>query len=965
MLNGLFNAIYKRQVIQLRHVWLFAFLYTAALSLLFQKVVLPLLPSMHAGLGLLKNDAYFFHQSALFLADNIRLHGWSEWSLWSAQTNTSGNVGILSALYAFFSPSPALIIPINSFLHATSAATLMLIGRELWPGRAGYLAGLVTAALFIVFPSALSWYSQPMKDSYVIAGILLILFSMIAVLKPGQSINGLLTSFVSFAAGVLLLVLVKPYLLKLLLIVILLTAGLAAIHLYRTKHPHRTRILFFYAVASMFIFATNVVSKPYQFASTAGESYVETGGAVIKSESVAIKWEWVSSEWLPQSLEKNVELAARTRIGMIDYNREVGAGSLIDADAAPQSVGEVVQYLPRALQIGLFAPFPNTWLHKPSAIRLLAAAETACWYLIAPGLLLAFLFRRSFPLLVTLVFACFFLTILSFVTPNVGSLYRYRYAYEFLLIAVAAGGWIQFFMDRRKNRGGDAINEVMAVGQEIQSEPRQRNSRIGLLNSALMVSVLTLVGYLGFFARDLFMVRSFGTGNEMDIFFLGSMVPMFFVSILAIPVGTSITPAYLALRNSSDSASSSRLIANTLFFQTLLMAVLSILIFFFTPALFSLLGWQYTAEKLQSIQTVMNVYLFIMMIGGLIIVANAVLNAEGRLVFPALAQLAVPIVTILALLMFGGAQGIYAAVYGMLIGQIVNLLLVGGAVRGWSLPASFRPDWTAFVDRYPIRQYGILVAAALSSALFMPLANAIAAHLPSGSVAIIGMGTKVIILITGVIGAGMTTVLLPYFSGLAAKSNHLKAQSEFAFFLLLATILSVPIALLLRVFAAAVTYKLVAGSAMTSQDIVELIRTVQYGVAQLPFFVCSVIVIKFIVAYQRAGIILLSSFVGLVLTILLSKIFVAEMGVSGISLAITIALAISTLILVIYSSYLKHLPRNDSMFIIVNWLLFAAMFTSLHFHRIVDLIILAAIYCFVTIGGWKTLMAELRAKEAD
>jgi putative peptidoglycan lipid II flippase len=315
--------------------------------------------------------------------------------------------------------------------------------------------------------------------------------------------------------------------------------------------------------------------------------------------------------------------------------------------------------------------------------------------------------------------------------------------------------------------------------------------------------------------------------------------------------------------------------------------------------------------------------------------------------------------------MFGTTLGIYAAVYGMLIGQIVNLLLVGGAFRGWRLPASFRPDWAAFVDGYPIRQYGILVAAALSSALFMPLANAIAAHLPSGSVAIIGMGTKVIMLVTGVIGAGMTTVLLPYFSGLAAKSNHLKAQSEFAFFLLLATILSVPIALLLRVFAAAVTYKLVAGSAMTSQDIVELIRTVQYGVAQLPFFVCSVIAIKFIVAYRRAGIILLSSFVGLALTILLSRIFVADMGVSGISLAITLALAASTSILIVYSSYLKHLPAYDSIFIIANWLLFAAMFACLHFHRIVELIIFAAIYCFLAVGGWKTLMAELRTKDAD
>lgn len=951
-----------------RYVWMLAFCYASIVSLLFQKVALPLLPSLHAGFGLLKNDAFFFHQSAQALAENIRLYGWSAWSPWSTQTNTTGNVGVLSALYAIFSPNPALIIPVNAFFHATSATILLLIGRELWPGRAGNLAGLAAAILFIVFPSALSWYSQPLKDSYVIAGMLSIFYSWLIVFRPAPSRRALLAPFGWLVAGVMLVAFVKPYYLKLLLLLLLLTTVMAAVRLFWMRDRRTLHVLSFFMLAGALLISVIVAIKPYQSAYASGESYAEGGvsaGAGVDTDgSGGQKWEWESSTWLPDSLDKNMELAARTRIGMIRYNQKVGAGSLIDEDAAPRSASALTQYLPRALAIGLFAPFPNTWLEKPSVMRLVAAGETMCWYLIAPGLLLALYFRRTIELAVTILFAGFFLAVFSFVTPNVGTLYRYRYVFEFLLIAAAAGGWIQLYLNRLGKRvaaHAQAHSGIAEAGPVHANSDKQaqRASKKKLVSTALAVSLMTLIGYLGFFVRDLLMIRSFGAGNEMDIFFLGSMIPMFFISVFSMPVGTSIIPVYSTLRNSADASASTRFAGGTLLFQVLFMAALSALLYFFATLLFSALGWQYADEKLSAIHSVMNVYLIIMLLGGLIIVANAVLNAEGRLVFPAVAQLVVPFTVIVVLLAFGATHGIYAAVYGMLLGQIANLILATIALHDRKLLMSiFRPDWAAVRRSFPLRQYGILVAAALSTALFVPLANAIAATLSSGSVAIIGMGTKVIMLITGVIGMGMTTVLLPYFSSLVAKSHHLKAQSDLSFFLLLATMVSVPLALVLRLLAPALTYHLVAGAAVEDRDINELIRTIQYGVAQLPFFTCSLIAVKYITAYQRSGIILLSSLVGLVLTIVLSRFFVGQLGVSGISLAMTIALAISAAILVAYVSYLRHLPVYDSIFIFANWTIFAAMFIGLQYHLFTELVIFGIAYILLSAGSWKALISE-------
>ena len=81
-------------------------------------------------------DSLIFHNVAVSLAESIRLHGWSAWTIWPA-TGVTGNVGILGALYALFGDDPALIIPVNALLHATSGVIVYLIGRKLFPNRIG------------------------------------------------------------------------------------------------------------------------------------------------------------------------------------------------------------------------------------------------------------------------------------------------------------------------------------------------------------------------------------------------------------------------------------------------------------------------------------------------------------------------------------------------------------------------------------------------------------------------------------------------------------------------------------------------------------------------------------------------------------------------------------------------------------------------------------------------------------
>lgn len=191
-------------------VFLLFFSFATAAALLFQKFLLPLASGLHHGQGLVQGDSAYFHSIAVDLAERIRLHGWSEWRPYPTPS-ADGNVALLAALYVLFGVDPSLMVPVNAALHALTGTLLFLMGRMLWPGRVGTLAGMVAGTLYVVFPSALNWYGQIHKDGFAIAGTALVLYAWIAA-ETGPGGRRLAAAVLLTAlAGVGLIVFVRPY----------------------------------------------------------------------------------------------------------------------------------------------------------------------------------------------------------------------------------------------------------------------------------------------------------------------------------------------------------------------------------------------------------------------------------------------------------------------------------------------------------------------------------------------------------------------------------------------------------------------------------------------------------------------------------------------------------------------------------------------------------------------------------
>ena len=924
-------------------LWVLFFCYSTSAALLFQKLLLPLIPSLHAGMGLLDGDSLYFHSIAINLADSIRLHGWGSWGLYSAPGAT-GNVAILGALYAIFRiQDPALIIPVNAAVHALGGILIFKIGQLLVPGNVGRAAGIATALLFVGFPSALNWYGQVHKDGYAIAGALILIYEWLHAGTQAPTLRSLARFALAMVGAVILIAVVRPYnLIPTFAVMVVLFVLMWAIEARAKSATWKMLGIYLLGLAIL----------------GAGAVWAKASGINEKYEYLELPdWRWQPSGWMPDVVEGPAESAARTRAGLIVHGQKIQAGSMIDTDVRPDNVLAVAAYAPRALQIALFAPFPGQWLEKISLARLVALGEMVLWYLLAPGVVIALLRARSTGMVMVICFAALFLYIYGFTIANLGTLYRIRYPYLFLFMLIGAIGWTQLLLSKPRQehrRPDDAVDTSLPPPAADTAVPRM--SRSGIFSAGVTVAIFAALTYAGLFLRDMILARWFGIGPELDALFIATAVPMFLVTAFSIPLGIMLVPQFLAARAQQSAAVAQQLVSSIAGAYVLFVIPLALALFIAAPEVLSFVTAGFAADKFALTVTLFRWMLPVLALSGLVVISNGLLNALGKFSIPAASQIAVPAASILAFVVFGKPFGVAAAVAGMLAGQMLNLWLVVRALR--------RCGYSPFPRRI-VRsrrlleagsQYLPLVASALFVSIAAPVNMNMASNLAEGSMAALGLGNKVVIFATGIIGAAVTTVILPHFSSFMARNRLLDIRNELSFFLLAGTVITIPLTLMLFVGSEAIVRLAFEGGAFAEADVQSVAKVVSYGIIQLPFYTINLLMLKFAIATRHAGRVMLASLLGLSINIGLNLVFMAHSGAAGIALATTLATAFSTCLLLLLFNRLGHIAWMDIVLVFLNWMLYTTFVICVHYHSYSGVVVAVIGLATLLYAEWKVLV---------
>jgi putative peptidoglycan lipid II flippase len=379
----------------------------------------------HDGLGNFASDGSMYRTEILELCGVLRNQGVVAWLTWPTQLHVrlySLPVAVLNGGTSF---NILVIEPLNLIYYLAILVLIFKLSKIVFNHRTGLMAA-VTVALW---PTLLLHTTQLLRDPLLIAVLLLLVLSLALCLKREYAwCRGIQIGVVG-AATIVLVGIVRPAMWSMLWVLISLAVLFLTGRLVRQR-----RFLVGNVIVAAMIIAAMMIS-PWLQNDFLNQQTVRRPKAFGPDELQQMSVEQITNHRQGAGLQYD----ARGE----PFPSE--AGSNIDLGVQFNTKGDVIRHLPRALVIGLVAPFPNMWFDPGKQVgaagRRLSGFETLVSYGIQ-CLALFGLWRERRNLSAWFLFAVIISGALGvgLVIANIGTLYRVRYPFWALLVILGASG---------------------------------------------------------------------------------------------------------------------------------------------------------------------------------------------------------------------------------------------------------------------------------------------------------------------------------------------------------------------------------------------------------------------------------------------------------------------------------------------------------------------------------------------
>lgn len=422
-----------------------------------------LLPGLTWGKGFwhFAIDSSDFYGEAVRLAQRLQAGEW--YALWTRLVTPDGmehgfwysnwHVRLYALSFLVFGQSPVAAIPLNALVYLLVLVVVYSTGMRLWGARTGFWS----AAIVACWPSALLHMTQMLKDPFFILGQLLFVYGLVLLAGGSSHRQDIAWGCASAITGLLLILSVRPNSVILnwvMWVFISLFVICQAVFIRGTSRIFRPVAAL---LSLMIITGISHEWLPIFPGRPASSASLQEAGS-IQPRDVGDAQQSVSRERKQRLMDSLATSVQHQRVGWFESQSGESLTN-IDAEVQFNSLGSLVGYLPKALQIGLMAPFPSMWFTEGRRVgrigRLVAGLETGVMYVVLffAGICVFKEYRR--PELWMLVF--FTLTgmlSLGLMVPNVGVLFRARYVFWFAILIPAVHVATELVLSRARRPHG-------------------------------------------------------------------------------------------------------------------------------------------------------------------------------------------------------------------------------------------------------------------------------------------------------------------------------------------------------------------------------------------------------------------------------------------------------------------------------------------------------------------------------
>lgn len=404
-----------------------AMLHIAVAGAVFSIGKFRLMPSQFepTGLAAFASDGYVYQTEAVQLCEVLKTQGLAAWAIWPIQLHVRLYSLPLAALKGLTGLNILAIEPLNLIYYLAILALVFKLGAAVFD----YPAGLLAATIVALWPSFLLHTTQLLRDPLLISAFLILMLSLVQCLRRDYTSRSGLLWGLSGALAILVVRIVRLPMWDVLWAII----GLAVLMLV-VRSVFQRRFPVGNAVFAIVMIAAMLVTPHFQ-AALRNQQQVKIKRVIVPEETQELPVEG--------QIAKRRE-GFRLRIDEIGEIAPSDAGSDIDKGVQFNSFADIIRYVPRAVVVGFFAPFPNMWLTAGKQVgssgRLVSGFETILTYMIESLALFGlWLGRKQLVTWFLALAATCGIVALGLIVNNIGALYRLRYPFWVLLVVLGAG----------------------------------------------------------------------------------------------------------------------------------------------------------------------------------------------------------------------------------------------------------------------------------------------------------------------------------------------------------------------------------------------------------------------------------------------------------------------------------------------------------------------------------------------
>lgn len=406
-----------------------------------------------------------------------------------------------------------------------------------------------------------------------------------------------------------------------------------------------------------------------------------------------------------------------------------------------------------------------------------------------------------------------------------------------------------------------------------------------VLGAVASIGGLTLLVHLATFVRELVVAREFGAGDKLDAFLIAFLLPSVAMTVIGGSFSPAFIPAYVRVREEQGDRAAQQLFADLVSLTALLLLGAAVVLALFFPRLLPLIATESGPDKLLLTKSLFVLLVPCLVLNGVATLWTAVLNARERFALGAITPVAVPLASVILILLLARTWGIFALAIGTVAGLFLQCLVLGIGLRQEGVRVHPGRLTLSPEVKQVFNQYLPMAAGALLLAGTTLVDQAMAAMLKAGSVAALSFGGKLPSFLIGLGALSVGTAALPHFSLLAAREEWQAVRRSAVAYTGLILVVTVPTVLVIMALSEPLVRLFFERGAFTRADTVLVARVQLLSVLQVPFYLVGTLFARLIASLQHSRVLLWGAGISLTLNIVLNRVLMRVLGVAGIALS--------------------------------------------------------------------------------